>query len=183
MGEPAIHLFEFYDGDPEKNRELMDEGYLPWWTSEDLRHKNFRYVSVLTMQLDFLLWPELPVAVPPVGHNALGGQGLVEALPGPELQDDALPSVAVEGDPEATIQKMQQVRRAALAPSDPSSADRAVAAKAQRAERQARAEQREQAASDGESTPTGAHGTYGAYGAHGEPTQHDAPPHHVDVVG
>lgn len=60
LGEPAIHLFEFYDGDPVRNRVLMDEGRLPWWSSEDLRHKNFRYVSVLTMLLDFALWPETP---------------------------------------------------------------------------------------------------------------------------
>jgi hypothetical protein len=37
---------------------------------------------------------------------------------------------AVPGDPEATIRKMQQVQRAALAPPDPSGADRAVAATA-----------------------------------------------------
>ena len=38
----------------------MDRGALPWWTAEDLRHKSFRYLSVLTMQLDFRLWPERP---------------------------------------------------------------------------------------------------------------------------
>lgn len=37
---------------------------------------------------------------------------------------------AIAGDPEATIQKMQQVKRAALAPRDPSNADRAIAASA-----------------------------------------------------
>jgi len=36
----------------------------------------------------------------------------------------------VAGDPKATLLKMQQVKRAALAPANPSSADRAVAAKA-----------------------------------------------------
>lgn len=36
----------------------------------------------------------------------------------------------VQGDPSATIQKMQQIRRAALAPAEPSSADRAIAAQA-----------------------------------------------------
>lgn len=38
----------------------------------------------------------------------------------------------VDGNPRATIQKMQQVRRAALAPADPSAQDRSVAAKATR---------------------------------------------------
>lgn len=36
----------------------------------------------------------------------------------------------VAGDPEATVEKMRTVRRAALAPMDPSPADRAVAARA-----------------------------------------------------
>ncbi|MEE9129526.1 MAG: putative metalloprotease CJM1_0395 family protein [Phycisphaerales bacterium] len=46
----------------------------------------------------------------------------------------------VKGDPAATIRKMQQVQRAALAPADPSGADRRIAAQARRAEQQARAE-------------------------------------------
>ena len=50
----------------------------------------------------------------------------------------------VKGDPQATIQKMQKVRRAAMAPADPSAQDRAVAAKATRTEAKARAELREQ---------------------------------------
>ncbi len=46
----------------------------------------------------------------------------------------------VKGDPTATIRKMQQVQRAAVAPANPSAADRRVAAQARRAEQQARAE-------------------------------------------
>ncbi len=46
----------------------------------------------------------------------------------------------VSGDPEATIRKMQVVRRAALAPADPSAADRSIAARATRAETDARIE-------------------------------------------
>ena len=49
-------------------------------------------------------------------------------------------STPIEGDPAGTIRKMQQVRRAALAPANPSSQDRQVAAQAARAEQQARAE-------------------------------------------
>lgn len=49
-------------------------------------------------------------------------------------------SAPVEGDPAGTIRKMQQVRRAALAPANPSSQDRQVAAQAAQAEQQARAE-------------------------------------------
>ena len=54
-----------------------------------------------------------------------------------QVQIDTAP---IPGDPDATIRKMQQVRRAALAPSQPSSQDRAVAAQALAAEQQARAE-------------------------------------------
>jgi hypothetical protein len=47
---------------------------------------------------------------------------------------------AVPDDPQATIAKMQQVRRAALAPANPSGQDRSVAAKAAAMEQEARAE-------------------------------------------
>ncbi len=50
---------------------------------------------------------------------------------------------AVPGDPQATIQKMQVVRRAALAPSSPSGQDRKVAAQASQAQQKARAELRQ----------------------------------------
>lgn len=46
----------------------------------------------------------------------------------------------VGGDPRATIDKMQQVRAAALAPADPSGADRRIAAEAQQTLAQAQAE-------------------------------------------
>lgn len=46
----------------------------------------------------------------------------------------------IPGDPQATLDKMQTVARAALAPAQPSSSDRAVAAKANRQAAQARSE-------------------------------------------
>jgi len=54
-----------------------------------------------------------------------------------EVQIDAS---EIPNDPDATIRKMQTVRRAALAPSDPSSQDQRVAVQASRAEMEARAE-------------------------------------------
>ncbi len=45
-----------------------------------------------------------------------------------------------ENDPDATIRKMQKVRRAALAPTQPSATDRSVAAQASQIEAQARTE-------------------------------------------
>ena len=59
---------------------------------------------------------------------------------GGEVSIDASP---VSKDPDATIQKMQQVRRAALAPAEPSSQDRKVAAEASKNESSARTEKLE----------------------------------------
>ncbi len=81
---------------------------------------------------------------------------------GGEVSIDTSP---VAGDPRATIQKMQQVRQAALAPGEPSSQDRAVAAQASAAERQARAEvaeQRKQSHQGGESQSAAAASPYQA---------------------
>ncbi|TAN58260.1 MAG: hypothetical protein EPN26_01740 [Rhodospirillales bacterium] len=51
---------------------------------------------------------------------------------------------SVEGDPEATIRKMEQIKRAALAPSDPSSQDRAVAMQAEAIKARAEGEKNDQ---------------------------------------
>jgi hypothetical protein len=72
----------------------------------------------------------------------VGPDGKPYAIGG-EVQVDVSP---VANDPQATIQKMQQIRAAALSPSDPSSADRAVAARAAQIEAEARAEIAEKAA-------------------------------------
>lgn len=66
---------------------------------------------------------------------------------GGEVQIDVSP---VQGDPEATIQKMQVVRRAAMAPAEPSPADRAIAAEATNKATQARAELAQQQIKSGE---------------------------------
>ena len=69
---------------------------------------------------------------------------------GGEVQIDTAP---VPNDPQATISKMQVVRRAALAPAEPSGQDRKVAAEASQKEQQARAEltakRREEASGEG----------------------------------
>ncbi|MCW7754719.1 putative metalloprotease CJM1_0395 family protein [Desulfobotulus sp. H1] len=55
-----------------------------------------------------------------------GPDGKMYAIGG-EVSIDVSP---IPGDPEATARKMEQVRRAAMAPSDPSPQDRSVAARA-----------------------------------------------------
>jgi hypothetical protein len=86
-------------------------------------------------------------AGPPSYEYQRGPDGRLYAVGG-EVSIDASP---VAGDPEATIAKAQQVRRAALAPSQPSPQDRRVAAEAQQQIAQARADLRtEQAAARAE---------------------------------
>jgi hypothetical protein len=97
----------------------------------------------------------------------------------------------VAGDPDATIAKMQTVRRAALAPAEPSGQDRAVAAEAARAEAQARAEKRSgkeedplaPASEDEETTPANDN-AFGALAAklYGAEDDEQAPPAGQDRI-
>ncbi len=64
---------------------------------------------------------------PDGGQYAVGGEVPIDVSP-------------IADDPAATIQKMQQVRRAALAPAEPSGADRSIAAQAAMQEAVARQE-------------------------------------------
>lgn len=76
------------------------------------------------------------------------------------------------GNPEQTIAAAEQVRRAALAPTDPSAQDRRVAAAAASVEQQARAEladqQAQQQNADGQQA-TGGGGETGSANSNGEP--------------
>lgn len=87
-------------------------------------------------------------------HAAVGGQHAgspsYEYETGPDgkryavegsVQVDMSP---VPGDPEATIEKMRQIKAAALAPAEPSQADRSAAAQAEQLIAEARSELREQ---------------------------------------
>jgi len=70
---------------------------------------------------------------------------------GGEVNVDVAP---VANDPQATIEKAQQIRRAALAPTNPSQADRAVAARAMAMANEARLElQREARNAEGSPPP------------------------------
>ena len=93
---------------------------------------------------------DLEVKTHEQAHAAIGGQyagapsysyergpdGKQYAVAG-EVQIDIAP---VPGDPQATVQKMQQVRSAALAPAEPSAADRRIAGEALQRQMQAQAE-------------------------------------------
>ena len=88
--------------------------------------------------------PQFDTVVGPDGRRyAVGGEVAIDASP-------------ISGNPEATIQKMEQVARAALAPAQPSPQDRAVASQARQAAAEARREllqeQTEEASSDQDET-------------------------------
>lgn len=66
-GQPAIaglarnswDLFTFTTGDPSRNRELVDHGFmLPWWSDDTLKIAFFRPLSSLYHRLDYLSWPD-----------------------------------------------------------------------------------------------------------------------------
>lgn len=91
--------------------------------------------------------PSFTFRLGPDGHSyAVGGEVPIDLT-------------EVAGDPEATVRKMQQIRRAALAPRDPSAQDRQVAAEASRIEAKARQDSLEakgkQAALAGREAPGG----------------------------
>ena len=80
------------------------------------------------------------VGGPHAGHPSYSytrGPNGVRYAQGGQVSIDISP---VAGDPQATLEKMQTVARAALAPAQPSAQDRAVAAKANQQAAQARAE-------------------------------------------
>lgn len=57
-------LFAFTTGEPAANRQLMDQGLmLPWWSNEDLKISFYRPLSALLHRLDFWLWPGSPAAM------------------------------------------------------------------------------------------------------------------------
>lgn len=95
---------------------------------------------------------------------------------GGEVNIDCSPE---NGDPQATIAKMQVVRRAALAPADPSGQDRAVAAAASAAEAQARrelnAQKSQQKAPGSDSTPKN------GYSVTNSPPVTTETTHHIDL--
>ncbi len=93
-------------------------------------------------------------------HAVVGGRyagaPTYQFVRGPDGQNYAVAGevsidVSPEADPEATLRKMEVVRRAALAPAQPSAQDRAVAARASALAAQARAEIRAENTEGGQS--------------------------------
>jgi hypothetical protein len=57
FGSP-LAMFDFVDGNPERTRKLMDIGFMPWWSLENVRVTFWRPVTALTHWLDYRLWPD-----------------------------------------------------------------------------------------------------------------------------
>lgn len=102
-------------------------------------------------QLQKLKARDAEVRAHEMAHVTAGGPYVIsgphyETQTGPDGREYAIgghvniDTAPVEGDPEATIRKMDTVRAAAMAPAEPSGADHAVAAKASAQAAKARAE-------------------------------------------
>jgi hypothetical protein len=71
-------LFNFTTGEPALNRQLMDQGLmLPWWSDDQLKIAFYRPLSALLHHLEFSLWPDAPRAM---YLQSLAWLGLVTAL-------------------------------------------------------------------------------------------------------
>ncbi|MEM1204942.1 MAG: hypothetical protein AAGN66_17055 [Acidobacteriota bacterium] len=64
---PAWNLFDFIDA--ERDPELFEDGFLPWWSQDDLSIRFFRPVTGWSHWLDYRLWPERPMLMH--GHSLL----------------------------------------------------------------------------------------------------------------
>jgi hypothetical protein len=56
--ESRLDLFRFFDGDPQRARQLKDIGMVPWWTTDNAKAAFWRPISSLTHYLDYTLWPD-----------------------------------------------------------------------------------------------------------------------------
>jgi hypothetical protein len=56
-----LDVFNFFDGEPERTRRMLDLGLLPWWTDPGVRVAFWRPLGALTHWLDHTLWREHPV--------------------------------------------------------------------------------------------------------------------------
>ncbi|MEZ5510295.1 MAG: hypothetical protein R3F47_10420 [Gammaproteobacteria bacterium] len=53
-------LFSFINGDPDRNRQAMDLGVIPWWTYSGMKYAFWRPIAEVTHWIDYQLWPRMP---------------------------------------------------------------------------------------------------------------------------
>lgn len=119
------------------------------FSSDDLKHRTTELNKQEKREVDQLEKRDTEVRTHEQQHKSAGGgvAGTIqlEYEVGPDGKQYAVGGevkvdTSKEETPEKTIQKAQQIKRAALAPSDPSHQDHSVATKAQRMETEARQE-------------------------------------------
>tara|TARA_R110001583_G_scaffold195524_2_gene375347 strand:- start:13429 stop:14376 length:948 start_codon:yes stop_codon:yes gene_type:complete len=137
-------------GDSEGNRNTNPSNAQSSSQTEHNDHSHSGYSENELALIDSLQLRDTEVEAHERAHAAVGGQhagspsysyktgpdGVKYAVSG-EVSIDTSP---VSGDPQATLQKAQQIKAAALAPAEPSGQDRKVAAKADQMATQARNE-------------------------------------------
>ncbi len=58
--DSTLDMFRFIDGDPQRIAEVIDYGFLPWWTYEKIKGAFWRPLTCMTHWLDYQLWPDTP---------------------------------------------------------------------------------------------------------------------------
>jgi len=57
---PLDHMFVFFDGTPQGNRDLGELGLVPWWAPPGIKAAFLRPLAACTHLLDYAAWPNLP---------------------------------------------------------------------------------------------------------------------------
>jgi hypothetical protein len=55
-----IDMFRFIDGDPKRTAKIIDYGFFPWWTYENVKGAFWRPLASITHWLDYIIWPNSP---------------------------------------------------------------------------------------------------------------------------
>src|SRR5262245_5796993 len=63
LGRTAFSPWDMFSAlrDSAALRSYVDTGAGPWWTSDDFRVGFFRFLTIATHRLDYLLWPDSAV--------------------------------------------------------------------------------------------------------------------------
>tara|TARA_R110000851_G_scaffold17519_1_gene55431 strand:- start:44 stop:898 length:855 start_codon:yes stop_codon:yes gene_type:complete len=134
IGEKSVEARDESSGNSDNAEQEKNQ------TTEQEAAKEEQQLAQQALQIKELKARDTEVRVHEQAHAAVGGQHAgspsYEYQRGPDGTNYAVGGEvqidvgAISGDPQATIEKMQTVRAAALAPAQPSGADRAIAADA-----------------------------------------------------
>lgn len=60
LSRSPLDIFSLVHRSAAERKEMLDRGFLPWWTADDLQFALVRPLSSLTHALDYALWPTQP---------------------------------------------------------------------------------------------------------------------------